>query len=54
MKTYQLFKGFKKVAEFTSIMKAKQNATTFGDGTFNLIGDNFRTSWNVLNGQYLG
>lgn len=54
MVTYKLFKGFKKLGEFSKISEAKKEAEKYGDGVFNLISENYRTSWQVLNGVYYG
>lgn len=52
---YSLFKGFKKLGEFKSILEAKKNAPN-DDGVYNLINRdiNYRSSWQMLNGCYYG
>ena len=45
---YKLFIGFRKLGEFTSILKAKQYADKSGlTGIFSLIGVNYGDSWYV-------
>ncbi len=54
MDTYKLFKGFKLIGEFRSILKAKK-AGQAGDGVYKLIGSSgYRSSWIILNGTYYG
>ena len=49
MKKYRLYKGFKLIGEFDTILEAKQNAPK-EDGVYNLIGDGYRDSWQILKG----
>lgn len=54
METYSLFKGFKKLGNYTSISEAKKNAPN-EDGVYNITnGNDFRSSWQILNGVYYG
>lgn len=53
MSTYRLFKGFKLIGEYNSISEAKKNAP-IGDGVYNLLGNNYSSSWQILNGTYYG
>jgi hypothetical protein len=46
---YKLFKGFKLIDEFTSIQEAKKQAPK-DDGVYNLIGENYRDSWQIVKG----
>lgn len=46
---YSLFKGFNKIGEYTSILKAKTEAPT-EDGVYNLIDGGYRVSWQIVNG----
>ncbi len=49
MTIYTLYKGFKKLREFTSIRKAKNYTNT--DGVYKLVGsDGYSDSWQILNG----
>lgn len=50
---YSLFKGFKKLGEYSSILEAKNNAPK-EDGVYNLLGNNYRSSWIIINGTYYG
>lgn len=50
MKSYKLYKGFKLIGEFDTIFEAKKNAPK-EDGVYNLIGQNYRDSWQIVNGQ---
>jgi hypothetical protein len=49
MKKYRLYKGFAKIGEYDTILEAKKNAPS-EDGAYNLKGDNYRDSWQVVNG----
>jgi hypothetical protein len=53
MKAYRLYKGFNKIGEFDSILEAKKNAPK-EDGIYNLKGENYRDSWQIINGTYYG
>lgn len=54
MTTYFLFKGFKKLGAFNSILEAKQAAPD-EDGVYNVTdGKGYRSSWQILNGVYYG
>lgn len=49
MSNFRLYKGFKKIGEFSSIMEAKNNSPK-EDGVYNLKGKNYRDSWQIVNG----
>lgn len=50
---YKLFKGFRPIGEYKTILKAKQ-APLLGDGIYNLIdGKGYRSTWTVLHGKIL-
>jgi hypothetical protein len=53
MKTYRLYKGFKLIGEYDTIMEAKKNAPKI-DGVYNLKGENYRDSWQIVNGEVYG
>ena len=47
---YRLYKGFRKIGEYNTVLAAKQSAPK-EDGAYNLIGDGwYRDSWIILNG----
>jgi hypothetical protein len=50
---YKLYKGFKLVGEYESILEAKKNAPK-EDGVYNLKGKNYRDSWQIIKGEYYG
>lgn len=51
---YRLYKGFKMIGKYGSILEAKKNAPK-EDGIYNLKGDNgYMDSWQYLNGTYYG
>jgi hypothetical protein len=51
---YKLFKGFKLIGKFKTILEAKEN-TPKEDGVYNLTdGNGYRDSWQYLNGVYYG
>lgn len=45
---YRVYKGFKLVKKTNSLMEAKQ--TNEGDGVYNVIGCNYRSSYQILKG----
>ena len=47
---YRLYKGFKLIGTYSSIFDAKKNAPK-EDGVYNLKGDNYRDSWQIVNGH---
>lgn len=47
---FKLFKGFKHIGDYTSIVEAKNEAPS-EDGIYNLIGLNYRDSWQISKGQ---
>jgi long-subunit fatty acid transport protein len=49
MGKYKLFKGFLLIGEFNSISEAKKEAPK-EDGVYNLLGDGYRDSWQILKG----
>lgn len=49
MKKYRLYKGFGLIGEFETIKDAKDNCPK-DNGVYNLIGDNYRDTWEWLNG----
>lgn len=53
MKAYRLYKGFNKIGEFDSIIEAKKNVPK-KDGVYTLKGENYRDSWQIINGTYYG
>ena len=54
MTIYKLYKGFRFLGEFSSIIKAKKAAPE-ADGVYNIISnDGHRSSWQMLNGIYYG
>lgn len=53
MKAFRLYKGFNKIGEFDSILEAKKNAPK-EDGVYNLKGENYRDSWQIINGTHYG
>ena len=53
-KMYKLFKGFKLIGEFKTVLDAKSNAPK-EDGVYNLTnGKDYRDSWQYLKGVYYG
>jgi hypothetical protein len=53
MKKFRLYKGLKIIGEYDSIFEAKKNAPK-EDGVYNLYGQNYRDSWQIINGTYYG
>jgi hypothetical protein len=51
MKKYTLYKGFKIIGEYKSILDAK-NKSPKEDGVYNLKGLNYRDSWQIVNGEF--
>lgn len=49
-KTFKLFKGFRLLGVFNSIEEAKKQAPN-EDGVYNLIGENYRSSWQIISGK---
>lgn len=49
MNTYKLYKGFKLIGEYETILEAK-NVELTEDGAYNLIGYNYRSSRPIVNG----
>lgn len=49
LSTYRLYRGFLLLGEYNSISEAKLNAPK-EDGVYNLIGDNYRDTWEILKG----
>lgn len=47
---YRLYKGFKLIGIYSSILDAKKNAPK-EDGVYNLKGENYRDSWQIVNGH---
>ena len=45
---YRVYKGFRLVKETNSLMDAKN--TNEGDGVYNIIGDNYRDSYQIVKG----
>lgn len=46
---FRLYKGFNKIGEFKDILQAKKEAPK-EDGVYNLIGDNYSDSWQIIGG----
>jgi hypothetical protein len=46
---YRLYKGFQLVDEYATILEAKKDAPK-EDGVYNLKGDDYRDSWQIVNG----
>lgn len=50
---FRLYKGFALVGKYNSILEAKKN-TPKEDGVYNLKGENYRDSWQIVNGVLYG
>ena len=53
MKKFRLYKGFKLIGEYDSILEGKRNSPK-EDGVYNLKGENYRDSWQIVNGILYG
>ena len=53
MKKFRLYKGFKMLGEYSSIFEAKKNSPK-DDGVYNIKGENYRDSWQIVNGLFYG
>lgn len=53
MANFRLYRGFKLLGEYNSILEAKKNAPK-EDGVYNLKGDNYVDSWQIVNGVNYG
>lgn len=50
---FRLYKGFTLIGNYSSILEAKKNAPN-KDGVYNLKSENYRDSWQIVNGVFYG